>query len=105
MFIADGVTAIAVGRCGNGFITAEIDDGGNVACRYLSSGGGLSMTFDPGITDCAVRVGFVKNADRPTLIVGTRDRSYVKYAEIDYGGTDEFKWTASAEITRTEETA
>ncbi len=102
VFIAGGVTAIAVGRCGSGFITAEIDENGKVACRYLSPGGGLSMTFDPGITDYAVRVGFVKNADRPTLIVGTRERSFVKYAEIDYGGTDEFKWTASAEITVTE---
>lgn len=104
VFIAGGITAIAVGRCGSGFITAEVDESGATACRYLSPGGGVSMTFDPGVTDCATRVGFVKNADRPTLIIGTRDRSYVKYVEVDYGGSDEFKWAASAEITAKEVT-
>lgn len=103
VYIAGEVTAIAIGRCGSGFITAEIDGNGGVACRYLTGGGGVSMPFDPGITDFAERVGFVKNADRPTLIVGTRDRSYVKYVEVDYGGADAFDWTAAVTITKTED--
>lgn len=102
-FIADGVTAIAIGRCGDGYIIAEIDESGAVACRYLSPGGGISMPFDPGIKDAAVRVGFVKNAERPTLIVGTSERSYVKYLEIDYGGSDEFAYTATVTLTPVKE--
>lgn len=89
---AESVTATAY--CGGyAFVTVE---SGRVAVRFIGKGGGGSSAPSYPELDGGVKaVRFVKNADSPMLVLRYSDRSVLRLAQPETGGTESITLTVT----------
>ncbi len=86
-FVDSGAERVAVSAYGAGFVLAELSQG-KITVRYVDANGGTSEPSLVDVTGAAERIGFVKSAERPELIVYADGRSYLKCAAVEHGGAD-----------------
>ena len=86
-FVSAGVERVAVSRYRGGFALAELCEG-KITVRYVDGSGGIGAPEAVTASGDPKRIGFVKNAALPELIVYSDGRSYIKGCAPEHGGFD-----------------